>query len=782
MARQKAKKENNTFVKGLITEAGPLTFPENASIIDVNFVLNRDGSRQRRLGMSYENDFVKRTISSLEGTINAVKSYTWKSVGVNSALDIAVLQISNSLYFFDNNRDSISSFILNGGVPLVISSVTETKYNFTSIYGKLIVATGEQVVYILEYDETTEIISESVSGGYRLEIRDTFGVQEVPALEVDERPQTGVLSPSHNYNLRNQGWPFLYSTISNRKGDEIAQQRDPVTWSNIYPLDLSTDYHFFPSNADTITALKTVVFQNVSATGAYNPREAFRNVFGTTPAPKGLYTLDLFNRGESRATRPSGVTFPSLPTDKTLGGITDVNSYAGRVFYAVREDSTSDTDENSPNIGTMIMFGQSTSNISDLGKCYSENDPTSPEINDPLATDGGFITIANAGKIERIVPLGESLFVFTSKGVWEISGGEGFFSATNQTVTKTTDFGTISGNSIVEGETGISFWSPGDIYSIQIDPTSLKGVPTNLTRDTIHTFYEELPSTFKEEVTGIYDDVSKHVRWLYCDAILPYRGYYNKELVLDLALGSFYINDLKDLDMTTGASPYVMGYLNISDSVFTDITEQVVVGTGNNVQVTAVDVGVTLRESDQSSESSTKYWAVRDLGTGSAEFTVAGYLDLDFLDWPDETDSLGVSGQDANATLLTGYTTDGDSELEKKNPRITVFMKRTETGFTDDGSGNLTPINPSSCLLQGQWEWTDSATAGRWSPQRDVYRLPRMFVPTGSGDPFDYSFTVVKTNNRIRGKGSALSLLFKTSPGMDLHIYGWTREILLPET
>jgi hypothetical protein len=44
-------KQYNTFVKGLVTEAGPLTYPENASLDEENFVLNRDGSRQRRLGM-----------------------------------------------------------------------------------------------------------------------------------------------------------------------------------------------------------------------------------------------------------------------------------------------------------------------------------------------------------------------------------------------------------------------------------------------------------------------------------------------------------------------------------------------------------------------------------------------------------------------------------------------------------------------------------------------------------------------------------------------------------
>jgi len=44
----------NTFVAGLITEAGPLTFPENSSKDELNCVLSRKGNRRRRLGVDYE--------------------------------------------------------------------------------------------------------------------------------------------------------------------------------------------------------------------------------------------------------------------------------------------------------------------------------------------------------------------------------------------------------------------------------------------------------------------------------------------------------------------------------------------------------------------------------------------------------------------------------------------------------------------------------------------------------------------------------------------------------
>ena len=56
MAKAINAAEFSTFVAGLITDASPLTFPNNASLDEVNFELNRDGSRNRRLGMDFNFD------------------------------------------------------------------------------------------------------------------------------------------------------------------------------------------------------------------------------------------------------------------------------------------------------------------------------------------------------------------------------------------------------------------------------------------------------------------------------------------------------------------------------------------------------------------------------------------------------------------------------------------------------------------------------------------------------------------------------------------------------
>lgn len=51
MSRQKYEKTFNTFTKGLMTEASELNFPEDFSLYEKNFLLHRDGGRDRRRGM-----------------------------------------------------------------------------------------------------------------------------------------------------------------------------------------------------------------------------------------------------------------------------------------------------------------------------------------------------------------------------------------------------------------------------------------------------------------------------------------------------------------------------------------------------------------------------------------------------------------------------------------------------------------------------------------------------------------------------------------------------------
>ena len=109
-----------------------------------------------------------------------------------------------------------------------------------------------------------------------------------------------------------------------------------------------------------------------------------------------------------------------------------------------------------------------------------------------------------------------------------------------------------------------------------------------------------------------------------------------------------------------------------------------------------------------------------------------------------------------------------------------VHLRRTEEGFTDTGDG-FEAIGPSSCMVQAQWQWTNSASSGRWGTEFQAYRIPRMYVNDNVNDPYDYGFSVISSKNKLRGKGNALSVKFSTEPAKNLHIYGWGLEVLVDQ-
>jgi hypothetical protein len=84
MPQSLAQKAVNTFVKGLITELGELTFPADASVDELNCDLRRDGSRRRRLAAKAEES---RVLSSFTvSTSTLFNNGSWDNVGGQSGL------------------------------------------------------------------------------------------------------------------------------------------------------------------------------------------------------------------------------------------------------------------------------------------------------------------------------------------------------------------------------------------------------------------------------------------------------------------------------------------------------------------------------------------------------------------------------------------------------------------------------------------------------------------------------------------------------------------------
>lgn len=207
MPRATSNKLYRTFVKGLITEADPLTYPENASIDEDNCILSRRGNRTRRLGVDFEEGFtLSQYAVSTENIKNyAVKEFKWESVSNTSTLNFLVIQVGLRLYFYDLSFDplvdGLKTFVLDLTTFIVpgSSNPTATEVSFSTGKGYLFVVGAKIEPLIIEYllDQDDILVTPIV-----IAIRDFKGVDD--GLANDEEPTT--LSVEHQYNLLNQGW------------------------------------------------------------------------------------------------------------------------------------------------------------------------------------------------------------------------------------------------------------------------------------------------------------------------------------------------------------------------------------------------------------------------------------------------------------------------------------------------------------------------------------------------------------------------------------------------
>lgn len=756
MALVKQNKEYNTFIKGLITEANILAFPENASVDENNLILNRDGSRRRRLGMDYENSYVKVDTGVNTNVVKngLVTCHRWDNAGNIPDLSIGVIHVFNKLFFVDLTATSFSGALLNGGNAISVYGT----YDYIStavISGYLVCATKGQNPFYLEYDGTTDTVTMNT---ITIKIRDFFGVDD--GLAVSTRPSS--LESLHHYNLLNQGWTnaTLSQTgvISEQQNCQTVTEYDPLTSTYVSRIvcDTVEVRAWAPSNAD-------IVWLGKDTTGAYSSGQLGRQFFGTSNAPKGKHIIDYRFRGASR-TSQTGLS--GLPVDQETGRVSCVTSYAGRVFYSGVSSGVTSGDDRSPNYSGAIFFSRVIRNVGDFGFCYSEADPTSEHISDIIDTDGGYINIPEAAGILRIEVIGDALAVIADNGIWEISGGTGAFTSTNYQVRKVSNVGASSARSVINAEGPIMYWSIGGIYVISTDEVTANLVATNITQATIQTYYNSIPSLAKAYVTATYNPVEKKIRWLYNDTVTYATGpktSFNRELILDTQIQAFYPHSIS----STGAdSPYVAGYIT-SPNFTASVSYEPVTVNGVNVTVAGenVTIGVPLPSSRQ---ENVKYLTMLPTTGSNMKFTFSEYKQTGFMDWH----SYNGIGVDYLSYLITGYESLQDTQRNKMANYITFHFMRTEDGF-DLLNGEIILANQSSCKVQARWEWTNSVSAGRWSNEFQAYRYKLNYIPSSVSDPLDYGYQVISTRNKIRGSGRVLSLYLHSETGKDMYLLGW---------
>lgn len=673
MPRNYQPVEFNTFVGGLVTEASPLNFPTNASLDEENFVLNKDGTRSRRLGMQFESGY--QVIESSSALVNGeivTSSFKWSNAGGLSTNTIICVQMGNTIDFFKGNAEIVSqnklyTYTFAGLTPI-------EKFSYASVDGKLIVATGQKQICVFQYDTTNPNPATAFSVSFKsLLIRDFFGLDDGSwrvGTGISTRPSgdTG----NHLYNLRNQGW---------------AVPR-PAWGGGDAPVDVIQAFvgaaGKYPSNADNITSY---IYANTDSSAGSKTIDRFdaQNIASNPPSntegPVGYFIIDALDRGNSRkavitdlaSKYPANSPFytssimSALKLDQTNGGPKCVCEYGGRIFYAGFPGEVVEGDIYSPKMNAYVLFSQLVTNEGEINLCYQAADPTDPHSSDLVDTDGGFIRIEGAYGIVGMAVLQSTLFVLAENGVWAVSGGSGGgFTATNYQTSKLTNSGCVSIGSVVVMQDSIFYWGMDGIYAITRNEFG-DFKSNNITNKTIKKFYMAIPDASIRKAEGVYDSYDGYVKWLYNN----YLGADDDpiELNLDVNSGAYFKLRIKPL---VGNYPLVVKGIPTDPYRISVNTNQVIDSSGNRV-VTSDGSLVTLDSSQQiSGLKEIVYLTLTD----DAHYTFSGYTEPFHFDWTD-IDGIGL---DAYAYLLTGVLSGGDYQRGKQIVYQTTHFGKTETG------------------------------------------------------------------------------------------------------
>lgn len=708
MPRQASTYTENTFVKGLITEATGLNFPEQAVTQTDNCVFDEKGTVSRRLGFDYEQGatFIDNDDA------RTVTSFVWQAAAGDGDNSILVLQIAATLYFYLLDNGAVSDNLVDTldlspykphGTPLLVG---DNECQYASGKGYLFVSNPAIESIYVSYDPVARSVTATAIS---LTIRDFEGVED--GLEVYERPSE--LSEEHEYNLHNQGWNT--HVLKQSGGDPPG-----------YPLDLwENDRSDEPSNADTVWIH--------TASDGFDPNDEPLNDRVTTPAPKGHFVLNYYDQDRNLLT--------PLDTDRSWSGLTGSSSdfyrastiefFAGRVWYGgVRGAGYSNR----------ILFSQIIERDSQIGQCYQVNDPTCEDVFDLLPSDGGTILIPDSGTIVKLFAYEDSMLVFSTNGVWRITGSEGVgFRANDFSVIKVSSIPCLTASSFVSIAGVPSFWNGEGIYVINADQALGTTSLSSITDNTIKAFVDDIPQESRRFVKGAYNRFTRVLTWVYrSTAPSSFREKYSYDRVLcfNTLSNAFYgwSIDISDVAIN-GVVVAMSGEAEGEPSIVTDNALATVTDAALD---TVYAFGVSPRVADV-----TKYVVSISDGGSGYRWTFGEPWQNNYLDWW-QFDETGVS---YDSSFTTGYKVHGDAQRRVSPTYVNLFF-----GTAD---------YDSSIDFRSIWQYANTGSTGRISTAQRI---------TTTSNLFDF------TRRRVKTRGSGISYQFKVESveGEPFYLIGWS--------
>ena len=597
--------------KGLYTEGGYLDTPVEAWKDAENVVPQLNGTVARRKGIDYELDFVDT--SSVTNTQKETLAFVvehWNSVAGDGSRNFIVVQKGALIEFYDNVGDGVGglrrpfTLDLTTYKPATNPNTAGTSpIQTVSGNGKLIIVSSDSEPIVVAYNEGTNTITVTQLD---LKIRDFDGLTSTEsgsAIAVGHKPAT--LDPSHNYNLLNQGW--LTAHITTYQGATGG----------------------YPSNTQQWTIGK-------DSSDVFQAALLDKHDFGTSPAPRGRFILDLFNKAYSTVSGVGGIaTIAERYRPSTCA------FFAGRTWYA---------GMNSDQYSTWVLFSRVARTDAQFGECHQVNDPTAEIISDLVDSDGGVIPIQDAGTIKKLLPLGGSMIVFADNGVWQILSGDNGFSASSYSVHKISSIGIVGDQSVMLVGDTCMYCGTGGIYALTYSDSpgaissgtfSVKSVSDT----TIKTKYEAIPPIAKKYIRAVYNEEEQIAYFLYSTnpdhSETTDRFVKDSILAIDTRIGAWYIQKFYDLtedqvsaytsESTAVKTPkvYDMWLSKGRSSITSDFP--VVETDLDTVVDSSGDIVVSRQTIDASRDRTLKFWASRfhrhdDRSTYGTRYNSAGLL------------------------------------------------------------------------------------------------------------------------------------------------------------
>jgi len=530
----------NQLIRGLITEAGELSFPENASIDELNCVLSRDGSRTRRRGLQA----IPGAGVGFSWGPGKYNYFHWKNAGGVAGLNLMVIQTGDILRFIDTGVAPITDGVKSFTVNLNSYGTNPGVAQFSQIFAGLVVSADRVNTLILQYDSATDSIS---VGQIKFTVRDFAWQSDYGTLT--EAIDPTLVTEARKYDTYNAGWSGELG------GDALSAY---ITSENKYP------------------PLTHAWYSGKNSSGTFSVAEWKKIHAPSSIIGNGSVKLDFFNKNRNQ--------FPGidLPVEVETERFGTVATFAGRVWYAGLG-----TGKNSGKIlYSQTVTDTSLSNaVNILGQCHQTNDPTSEDFSDLLETDGGEILIPEAVNIKKLHAHSDFLFVFAENGVWFVKGVDSRFSPTSYFVSKVTNVGLHSFRSFAAVE-GIPFWwSKTGIHVISFDQSSGFPIEENLSIGSIQSFFDGIPENNKAQCFADYDPFNQKIYWWFSREADTFRR--NHCLIMDIPLKAFY-----PWSFSGSTSEFVVGSFYLEDNTSLTVQEAVTAASGD-VLVGSDEVFVT---------------------------------------------------------------------------------------------------------------------------------------------------------------------------------------------